>query len=142
MPVVTINYLAVLLCAIASMVLGSLWYGPLFGKQWVALAGITPEQMERGKRAGMWNLYALALIGALVMAHVLAFSLAFASSYFNATGVFVGLMAGFWNWLGFIAPVTLGSVLWEGKSWKLWILNNAYQLVLLLIMGVILAVWV
>lgn len=41
----------------------------------------------------------------------------------------------------FIAPVTLGVVLWEGKPWKLWVLNNGYQLLSLLVMGVILAIW-
>ncbi len=30
-----INLLAVVVCAIASMVLGMLWYGPLFGKKWM-----------------------------------------------------------------------------------------------------------
>lgn len=50
-------------------------------------------------------------------------------------------MVGFWNWLGFVAPVTLGGVLWEGKPWKLWGLNNGYQLLSLLVMGVILALW-
>lgn len=34
-----------------------------------------------------------------------------------------------------------GVVLWEGKSWKLWFLNNAYHLVVLTVMGVILALW-
>ena len=33
-PPVEINYLAVLVAAIASMALGFLWYGPLFGNQW------------------------------------------------------------------------------------------------------------
>lgn len=50
-------------------------------------------------------------------------------------------MAGFWNWLGFVAPVTLGAVLWEGKHWKLWFLNNGYYLVTLLLMGAVLALW-
>ena len=50
-------------------------------------------------------------------------------------------VVGFWNWLGFVAPVTLGSVLWEGKSPKLWVLNNGYYLVSLIVMGVILALW-
>lgn len=142
MSVVPINYLAVLLCGIASVVLGSLWYGPLFGKQWMALSGMTHEQIEQGKSKSMVKLYALAFIGSLVMAYVLAHALLFASAYFNAGGLSAGLMAGFWNWLGFIAPVTLGAVLWEGKPWKLWALNNGYQLLLLLIMGVILATWV
>ena len=146
MPVVPINYLAVLACAIASMVLGFLWYGPLFGKLWMSLSGMSPEQIEACKAKGggggnMMKSYALMFVGSLVMAYVLAYSIVFASAYLNAAGIAGGLMAGFWSWLGFIAPVTLGTVLWEGKSWKLWMLNNAYYLVLLLIMGGILAVW-
>ena len=128
------------------MVLGFLWYGPLFGKLWMSLSGMTPEQIaackEKGGESGMGKSYALMFIGSLIMAYVLGHALIFASTYLHASGISAGLTAGFWNWLGFIAPVTLGSVLWEKKPWKLWILNNAYYLVLLSIMGVILALWV
>ncbi len=142
MPVVPINYLAVLACAIVSMVLGFLWYGPLFGKQWIALSGIKPEHMEGAKQKGMGKLYALAFVGSLVMAFALAHSLVFASAYLKITGISAGLQAGFWSWLGFIAPVTLGTVLWDGKPWKLWLLTNSYYLLQLLIFGIILAKWV
>ena len=138
---IPINYLAVGGAAIASMVIGFLWYGPLFGKMWMALSGITQEQIAASKKKGMTKQYALMFVGSLVMAYVLAHALVFASAYLKTSGVSAGLMAGFWNWLGFVAPVTLGSVLWEGKSPKLWILNNGYYLVSLLLMGVILALW-
>ena len=138
MPVVPINYIAVLLSAIANMVLGFLWYGPLFGKQWMKLSGITMP--KNGPPPGMWKHYLMAFIATIVMAFAMAHSLIFASAYLHVTGVPAGLQAGFWNWLGFIAPVTLGSVLWEKKPWSLWVLNNAYWLLSLLIMGVILAV--
>ncbi len=143
MPVVPINYWAVLLCGIVSIVLGFVWYGPLFGKLWMSLSGQTAERIEAAKAEGkgkMYRGYALAFIGALVMAYVLAHSLVFGNAYLGTSGISGGLMVGFWNWLGFIAPVTLGMVLWDGKPWKLWFLNNAYQLLLLLIMGVILSV--
>lgn len=39
MSIVDINYLAVIAAGVASMVVGSLWYGPLFGRKWVALSG-------------------------------------------------------------------------------------------------------
>lgn len=138
---VPINYLAVILAAVVSMVLGFVWYGYLFKKQWIGLSGMTAEKMGNASSEGMAKHYTIAFIGSLVMAYVLAHSLVFASSYFNAGGISAGLMVGFWSWLGFIAPVTLGTVLWDGKPWKLWILNNAYQLLLLLIMGVILVLW-
>lgn len=137
---VPINYFAVLVAAVASMVLGGLWYGPLFGKQWIALAGVNPMNMPGGKAAARKG-YVIGFLGSLVMAYTLAHALVFASAYLNAGGVSAGLMAGFWNWLGFIAPVLLGAVLWEGKSWKLWTLNAAYYLVSLSLMGMILALW-
>jgi hypothetical protein len=144
MPEIPINYLAVLASAIAAMAIGFLWYGPLFGKTWSRLMGwgeMTPEKMaEMQKKAR--PAYAISFVGSLIMAYVLAHALVFASSYLNASGITAGLTAGFWNWLGFIVPVTIGSVLWDGKPWKLWCINAGYWLVLLLVMGAILALWV
>lgn len=138
---VPINYLAVLVAAISSMVVGSVWYGPLFGKQWMMLSGMTGEKMKAAKAKGMGKSYGLMFVGSLVMAYVLAHSLVFASTYLDASGASAGVMTGFWNWLGFVAPVTLGTVLWDGKPWKLWVLNNAHYLISLVVMGVILAMW-
>ncbi len=136
-----INFLAVLVSAVASMALGALWYGPLFGKKWAALMGWSNDQMQMKMKSGMGKSYSLMFVGSLVMAYVLANAIVFASEYLVVYGVMAGLMSGFVNWLGFVAPVTLEGVLWEGKSWKLWCLNNGYNLTSLLLMGVILAVW-
>jgi hypothetical protein len=137
---VPINFLAVLVCAIASMALGFLWYGPLFGKHWMEWSGKTKKDMEAAK-SGMIKSYVIMFIGSLVMAFVLAHALVFASTYLKMSGIEAGLMAGFWNWLGFVAPVTIGMVLWDGKPWKLWILTNGFQLIQLMIFGVILSLW-
>ncbi len=135
---VPVNYLAVFAAAVSSMIIGSLWYGPIFGKKWMALSGIS---MGSGKPSGMGKSYALMFVGSLVTAYALSHFLVFASAYMNASGASAGIMAGFWAWLGFIAPVTLGSVLWERKPWSLWVLNNAYRRLSLLVAGVILALW-
>lgn len=140
--IVPINYMAVLTAAVVSMVVGFLWYGPLFGKMWIKEMGWSKTDMEKAKKKGMAKQYGLMFVGSLVMSYVLAHATIFASAYMHVTGVPAGLMSGLWNWLGFVAPVTLGSVLWEGKSWKLWGLNNGYYLVTLLAMGTVLAVWV
>src|SRR3989344_1307616 len=129
---VVVNYWAVLVAAFANMALGFMWYGPLFGKMWTGLMGWTKEDMEKGREKMQkegWKTYLLAFVGSLVMAYVLSHSLTFASAYFGTSGLGDGLMAGFWSWLGFVAPVTMGAVLWEGKSWKLWFLMNGYYLV-------------
>ena len=140
---VPVNYWAVIVATIASMAIGFVWYGPLFGKKWIAEMGWTKEHLE-GKRADskkMTRQYVLMALGSLVMSFVLLHNITFGSAYLHITGISAGLQAGFWNWLGFIAPLTLGAVLWEGKSWKLFCINVGYYLVTLLVMGCILAVW-
>ncbi len=136
---VPINYLAVLLAGVSNMVIGFLWYGPVFGKPWMRLMGFTHDKMETMKRrGGMGKTYFLSFLGALVTAYVFAHALVFAESYLNMTGVSAGLMGAFWNWLGFVVPVLAGQVFWEGKPFKLYLLNVGYYLASLLAMGVIL----
>src|SRR4051812_43949474 len=124
MPIVPINYLAVLIAAIAPVIIGFLWFGPLFGKKWMALMGwenMPPEKMAEGRKKMPRNA-AIQFVGALFMAFILAHALIFAESYLHVSGIGAGLMVGFMNWLGFVAPVTIGMVLWEGKQWSLWML--------------------
>lgn len=137
--VVPINYVAVLVAALASIVLGFAWYGPLFGKQWMAMMGFTKESIDAAKKKGMAKTYVLMAVGSLVMAYVLAHALVFASAYTKTVGVSAGLMVGFWNWLGFVMPVKMGDQLWGGKPWMLLVLDGGYYLVSLCAMGVILA---
>ena len=139
---VAINYWAVLVSAAVAIGIGYAWYGPIFGKQWIALMGWSMADMEAKMKQGVGPQYVLQAVGALLMAFVLLHALVFASSYLHESGVIAGLETGFWNWIGFIVPVTLGSVLWDGKPWKLWVLNAAYYLIVLLVMGLILALWV
>jgi hypothetical protein len=138
---VPINYWAVLVSAIAAMGLGYLWYGPLFGQTWISLMGWSKGEMESKMKAGVGPQYLLQAVGALVMAYVLAHSIIFAGSYLHQTGVVAGIEGAIWSWLGFVAPVSLGAVLWDGKPWKLWMINTGYFLVTLVVMGIILGWW-
>ena len=138
MAIIEINYWAVLVVAILANVIGALWYSPLlFGKQWMKLSGITPKQTPKMKQKANVS-YAINVVASLVMAYVLAHYVDFA----EAVTIAGGLQAGFWAWLGFIAPVQLGKVLWENQPFKLYLLNTGYYFVSLLVMGAILAVWV
>lgn len=130
--------MAIVLAAIANMVLGYVWYGPLFGKKWMKLSGI---KMDTASQKGMGKSYTIMFIGSLVMAWVLAHALIFGNTYLHITGVSGGLMAGFFNWLGFVAPITLSSVLWEKKSWSLWMINSGYYLIGLMLMGAVISIF-
>jgi hypothetical protein len=138
---VPINHLAVLVGALSTLVVGTIWYGPLFGKQWIALMGWTPEQMAAAKQKGMGKTYLLQFLGSLLMVYTFAHVHVFAAAYTKTSGAMSGLTCAFWLWLGFIVPVALGSVLWDGKPWKLFWLNVGHYLASLAVIGVILSLW-
>ena len=143
MSAVPVNYLAILVSAIAVIVVSMLWYGPLFGKTWMKLAGMgemTPDMMEKGKKEMPKNSF-IQFVFALLMGWVLAHAIVFANAYLGTTGILSGLMAGLMNWLGFVAPVSIGMVLWEGRKWSYWFIVAGNWLVNLLVIGAILGVW-
>jgi hypothetical protein len=143
MPVVPINYWAVLVCGVAAMVLGWLYYGPIFGKLYSKLMGF--DNMDPAKRQemmkGMGKSYFITFIGSLVAAWVLAHAIIFAQAYMGLSGLSAGLLTGFMSWLGFQATITLGNVLWGQQTWKQWYLSNGHNLLQLLIFGAILGTW-
>ncbi|HEY4519648.1 MAG TPA: DUF1761 domain-containing protein [Candidatus Paceibacterota bacterium] len=124
----------ILVASVANMCIGFAWYHPrVFGASWMRMAGVTPEMVERGKRRVP---YALAggLVAGMVMAYVL--------SYFGgALGVITmadAVMLSVWVWIGFVAPVLLGAVLWEQKSMYLYLINALYWLVAIIVMAFVL----
>ena len=137
-PPVDINYIAVVGAAVAAMVIGFLWYGPLFGKQWMKLMNFDKKKIDEAKRKGMGKIYALTFLSSLIMSYILAHFV----DYVQAATFVDGAIAGIWLWLGFIVTVQIGSVLWEGKPLKLYVINTMHYLVALTVMGGILAVWV
>ena len=134
---IEINYWAVLVAAVSNMIIGSIWYGPLFGKLWMKHMGHSAEKMNELKKRSMGKLYFVAFIGSFVMAYVLAHF----AAVWGVGDVMGAVQLAFWIWLGFVATVVLSSVLWEGKSVTLYILNIAYYLVVLKVMAIILVVW-
>lgn len=136
---VMINYVAVLIAGIAAMVFGAIWHSPnVFGATWAKLNGFTAKDMQKGKaKGGMGGKYFWQFVAILVMAYVLSVFVNFA----QAADFLSGMAVGFWAWLGFVATVLIASVLWEGKPFKLYLLNSIYFLITLTIMGGILAIW-
>lgn len=137
MAAVMINWWAVLGAAVASMILGMLWYGPVFGKQWMRLMRFTPQSVKRMKlkpAQAMGIGFVSTLVVSLVLAHFV--------DIMGATTWMHAVVTAFWIWLGFSAPLLLGSFLWEGRPLRLWVLNAAFRLVELIVMAIILTLWV
>jgi hypothetical protein len=154
MDLSNINWLAVLVASIINMGLGTLWYGPLFGKPWMAMNGMSrPENSSAAMKNAMFKSMGIAFLLALIMNTVLGGAIALVAStmpyllpgagaYMAPPAYMLGVHVAFFIWLGFVLIVTSGVYLWEGKPLKLWAIHASYYLVLLLINGALLASWV
>ncbi len=131
---VDVNYIAVFLAAVAGMVIGGLWYSPLlFGKLWMQLSGITEKQIAEAKKKSMIVSYVLQFVALLVMACVVAHFIAL----MQLTTLTEIMQLAFWSWLGYQTTLEFSTVLWGGKSWSLFLLNSAHNLVSLIAMGLV-----
>jgi hypothetical protein len=128
----SVNYIAVVLGAVFNMILGTLWYGPFFGKLWLRLINKKQEEIE----GSPW-IYAASFVAAFVA----ALALALVVNAFGYTNFFQGLLAGAVVWFGFVATVTLTFSIFEGPPLKVWLLFAGYQLVIFLVEGGVFAVW-
>jgi Protein of unknown function (DUF1761) len=128
-PFVHANYLILGAAAVVSFIFGFLWYGPVFGKTWAKLIGKNLAECKPKP----WALPLTALCTVLTT-FVLAYILYIYKPY-------CPYGAAFFVWLGFYVPVLVGSVTWEGKPWKLFALNAAYNFLNLQIIATVLSIW-
>jgi hypothetical protein len=143
-PQIHLNWLAIVVAVVASFLVGGLWYGPLFGGAWKREMGVPPDARPAGSE--MAKSLLLNLFGTFLMAFVLTHDvLGWRPSAWNAGAdaapAVYGFFAAFFAWIGFVVPVLLNGVAFEKKSWKLFSINAAFQLVSLLILGMILTFW-
>ncbi|HEX7966502.1 MAG TPA: DUF1761 domain-containing protein [Gammaproteobacteria bacterium] len=137
MEYLNVNFFAVVLAAVATFGLGALWYSPfLFGKQWVAFNGYSADQIEAMRKRG-GKAYAVSFACYLVMA--LMFAVLLRITHISA--IPAGIKLGGLLWLGFVATVGLTANLYSDKPLKAYLLDSGYQLVYLVVMGLILTAW-
>ena len=127
-----INWLAVVVGTVFNMVLGFLWYGPFFGKVWMAQIGKRPEEMKSGGLLYLWNTLAV-LVTSIVLALLIR--------GLDITGWGSGALAGAVIWLGIGATSGLTRTLFEGVRPGVWLIYTAYQLVGFAVLGALFAAW-
>lgn len=130
-----LNYWAIIVAWLITVVIGSYWYSPAgFGKLWAKLSGVHHMKIPEGEATR-------AIVSVAISAVVQVFVLALVLHSLNITTVGDGLVAGLVLWLGLTAATTVGNTLYQRLSWKFWWLNSAYFLIVMSINSVLFAVW-
>lgn len=129
-----INHFAVIVCAIANLALGALWYSPaMFYHAWKKENGLTDEQL---KKLNPPKVYGLSFILALLISYNMAF---FWGD--DKTDMAWGTTAGFLAGFGFSALIFTIIGLFEMRSWKYILINGGFITLYFTIVGFILGVW-
>lgn len=130
-----LNWLAILVAAIAYFALGAIWYSALFGKRWVALHKLNPEdpEMKKGVAATMISSFFLMLLT--------AFCLALFVSRINLTEAVSGIKLGLITGVGFAATAISIGYLYTKKSSGLHLIDGFYHILGHVIAAIILCIW-
>jgi len=128
-----VNYLAVLVAAVAAWLAGAAWYTAL-AKPWMAALGKTPQEMEDCKKQPMAFLpFIYAFVAAVIMAWVLAGLL----GHLGRVTIRGGVVSGLFCWLGFVFPTMLVNNSFGMRKPMLLVIDGGYWLLVLALMGAI-----
>lgn len=138
----TFTALTALASAVVGMILGLVWYGPLFGKKWAQVTGMKmPTGLSKAEMMAMQKAMIPTYAANFVVTFIQFFALGFFAALIGGLTVSGSLLYAVFIWVGFTMPVEAMNALWSGKSkkdsWMMFGLTAGYQLVILLIGAVI-----
>jgi len=135
MEPVSMNYLAMVVAAVAHTILGALWYAPfLFGNAWMKAIGKTKEQVAADYSP--WK-----IVGALIGSFFVAYGIARILTWIAVDPAWGGFGVALLAAICFVAATAAVNDLMEGRPCKLFFINAFYNIVGFVIMGLIIGFW-
>jgi hypothetical protein len=125
-----LNYLAILLAALAAFGWGAIYYMTL-SKQWLAAVGMTKEQMQSRSAAP----FVISFIALVVMSWVLAGTLGHLGP--GQVTVKNGIISGLFLWLGFIVTTVFVNNAYPGRKYSLSVIDSIHWLGVVVIEGAV-----
>lgn len=120
------NYVSIVVAAIAAMVVGFVWFSVLFGKEWARQMGKSELDMKMDPMT-----IGMGFIGVLVMAFVLDVFLLKT----NAIDMMGAVKIAGWAWLGFTATMSWSKYVWGTRSIPLFLIDAGHNLVAMVVMA-------
>ena len=140
MDFTAINWLAVIVCVIVSMVSGALWYNPktFFPAWW---KGIGKSDTDAPGASNITMTWVLTVLSSFVQVVAMALMVNAMGGLMGDVSLASGAGTGFMLWFGFIAPTYLVNKLFAGHGLKIWAIEAGNHLVNFVLFGAILGVW-
>jgi len=131
----SVNFLSVIVAAVAYMALGAIWYSPaLFGNAWMKGIGKTKEEVKAG--ASPMN-YVFALILSFIAAYGIARIMVWTNRGSISDGIVIGLLAG----VCFVLSTMGVNDIFENRPKSLCAINILYHIVGFIVIGIIVGAW-
>lgn len=132
-------YLTVLTCTILAIVIGSLWYGPIFGKRWMALNNLpelsTDPVVRKEQMKHMYPAYIIQFLLSFFQVFILY-------TYVQQVQGFSGVENAFLICIAFVVPTLATASMWNGDTRGVqiqkFLIQSGYALVTFVIFGAIL----
>jgi hypothetical protein len=131
-----INWIAVLVAALAYFALGALWYSPvLFSKRWISDLKLDVNDPKMKEGVGM------TFGGSFVLMFVSCLAIAILAARMDLWGWMSGLKLGAICGVCFNAAGIGINYLYEKRPISLFLINAGYQIVGCIIAGIIICMW-
>lgn len=126
-----LNYIAIVVAAVAGWLVGAVWYGALFSKPWQAANNIVPDKT----RAVSPLPFILVFVAQLVMAWVLAGVLAHLGP--GQVTIRNGVISAAFLWLGFVITTMAANNTFVGRKPVLLLIDGGHWLVVMVVIGAV-----
>ena len=126
-----LNYLAIVIAALAAFAWGAIYYMTL-SKQWLAAVGMTKEQLGE-KRSPVP--FIISFVALLVMAWVLAGTLGHLGP--GQVTLKNGIVSALFLWLGFVVTTVFVNNAYPGRKYSLSVIDSIHWLGVLVIQGAV-----
>lgn len=126
-----ITWWTLLIGVVVNFIAGMLWYGPIFGKVWMGLVGLSEKDIQEGGNK-------LVYLGSLIMALITTYTLNILFNLIDPATIPAAIAVGLLIWFGFILLPTINHYAYESRPAKLLLINCFYDFIPITIMSIVL----
>lgn len=132
-----INFMAVLMAALANFLLGLLWYSPfVVGCAWMVQMNLKGEDIDKLK-----GRIPIKSLGSFVCAYISAVMMTILIKVMGASNLISGINLGLMIAVGFVLTSILNNNFFEDRPIKLFLITAGHYLLVFTVMGAILGAW-